>query len=160
MSEYVNATSVSCYTRLCAHGARTSRTNDYVTLVTRIESSRAVICNVTLRKSQERKGGEGGGEGADLGALSPVSLGHPRVQPPCCVSSRLMVLVSLIVDSLCAEQICIYWFRGEQRRKGAKDRERNSTLSRSLGPERKGLPVFQPSQKPSSDRSAFHVRRY
>lgn len=37
---------------------------------------------------------------------------------------------------------------------------RNFTLSRSLGPERKGLPVFQPSQKPSSDRSAFHVRRY
>lgn len=34
---------------------------------------------------------------------------------------------------------------------------RNFTLSRSLESVGKGLPVFQPSQKPSSDRSAFHA---
>jgi hypothetical protein len=74
---------------------RASRTDDYVTLVTRIEGSRAVICNVTLRKSRERR--DVGYRGVSRPPLGPPS----RLQPTCCVSSRLMVLVSLLVDSLC-----------------------------------------------------------
>jgi len=33
--------------------SRTTRANDYVILITRIEGGRVVICNVTLQKSQE-----------------------------------------------------------------------------------------------------------
>lgn len=172
MSEYVNATSASSYTRLCVHGTRTSRTNDYVTLATRIESSRAVICNVTLRKSQER-----GEEGR--GSPSAFSRPPPRLAPMLrqfstngisVIDSWFLVCranMYLLIPRRAAEKEWRGW-RGRRWETMTADGEvdgngksgRNFTLSRSLGPERKGLPVFQPSQKPSSDRSAFHVHRY
>lgn len=72
VGEYVIARDVRL-TRVYARrtNTRTSRTDDYVTSVTRIEGGRAVICNVTLQKSRER-----GGESTDLGrgslSLSPA----------------------------------------------------------------------------------------